>query len=181
VNLDITPQPWMQQAACTGKTADLFYPERHDAVEVKYAVAICQACPVREQCLAHAIATGEDHGVWGGLTPGQRWDHAHGQAPRRKGRPPTMKPIVHGTAAGFHRHYAYGEKACQPCLDAHAEYKRPRRAGKNATTAERIAAIPHGTPRGYRAHHRLDTPPCRACRDAWNADKRNRRNQKKAA
>ena len=181
MNLDTTPLPWMAQAACIGKTADLFYPERHDAVEVKYAVAICQACPVRQECLAHAIATGEDHGVWGGLTPGQRWDHAHGQAPRRQGRPPTMRPIVHGTAAGYQAHYRRGTDPCQPCRDAHSESTR-RSAGKKTTTAERIAAIPHGTPRGYHAHHRLDTPPCRACRDAWNADKRNRRrNQKKAA
>jgi hypothetical protein len=30
------------------------------------------ACPVRGECLAHALAIGERHGVWGGLTTSQR-------------------------------------------------------------------------------------------------------------
>jgi len=33
-----------------------------------------------------------------------------------------------GTATGYNRHYRAGERACRPCLDAHAAYKRRRRA-----------------------------------------------------
>jgi hypothetical protein len=183
--LDITPAPWMASASCAQADPDLWYPDRHDAVEVADAVRICHACPVRQECLDHAIAAGEDHGVWGGLTPGQRWEHAHGKPANRASRPPSMKPIDHGTASGFHQHYRRGSDACQPCLDAYAEYSaRRRRAQKNkpaTATPERVAAIHHGTVRGYRQHQRMNHPPCQPCRDARNADKRARRNQKKAA
>ena len=30
------------------------------------AIAICQLCPVQDPCLAYAIRTGQQHGVWGG-------------------------------------------------------------------------------------------------------------------
>ena len=36
------------------------------------AKAVCADCPVREACLAYAINTGEDFGVWGGTTPDER-------------------------------------------------------------------------------------------------------------
>jgi WhiB family redox-sensing transcriptional regulator len=36
------------------------------------AKALCQACPVRAQCAAHALATREPYGVWGGFTETER-------------------------------------------------------------------------------------------------------------
>lgn len=36
------------------------------------AKAICATCPVRAECLAVAVAAGERHGVWGGLTSDER-------------------------------------------------------------------------------------------------------------
>lgn len=33
---------------------------------------ICAACPIREECLAHALANKERFGMWGGLTPIER-------------------------------------------------------------------------------------------------------------
>ena len=38
-----------------------------------------------------------------------------------------------GTATGYNRHYRAGERACRPCLDAHAAAKRARRAARAAT------------------------------------------------
>ena len=36
------------------------------------AVAICHRCEMRSNCLAQALQSGEQLGVWGGLTPEQR-------------------------------------------------------------------------------------------------------------
>jgi WhiB family redox-sensing transcriptional regulator len=36
------------------------------------AKAVCAACPVREQCLAHAVAYDERYGIWGGLNQDER-------------------------------------------------------------------------------------------------------------
>jgi WhiB family redox-sensing transcriptional regulator len=36
------------------------------------AVEGCMSCPVRGECLVYALAAGERHGIWGGLTPPER-------------------------------------------------------------------------------------------------------------
>ena len=36
------------------------------------ALTICVSCPVRDACLAHALAEKERFGMWGGLTPIER-------------------------------------------------------------------------------------------------------------
>ncbi|MEU3016202.1 WhiB family transcriptional regulator [Nocardiopsis sp. NPDC007018] len=50
---------------------DLFFAE--SPAEVEAAKAICEACPIREQCLADALERREPWGVWGGqlLVSGQ--------------------------------------------------------------------------------------------------------------
>lgn len=36
------------------------------------ARAVCEACPVREECLAFALAHGVRHGIWGGFNHDER-------------------------------------------------------------------------------------------------------------
>lgn len=36
------------------------------------AKAVCAGCPVQAQCREWALATGQDTGVWGGLTDTER-------------------------------------------------------------------------------------------------------------
>jgi WhiB family redox-sensing transcriptional regulator len=36
------------------------------------AKAICRECPVRRECLEHALSVGETHGIWGGLNEAER-------------------------------------------------------------------------------------------------------------
>ncbi|HXY44652.1 MAG TPA: WhiB family transcriptional regulator [Acidimicrobiales bacterium] len=61
---------WRQRAACRGLDPDIFYPvSDEDAWEAK---AVCDACPVRQPCLEHALAGREREGVWGGLTERER-------------------------------------------------------------------------------------------------------------
>jgi WhiB family transcriptional regulator, redox-sensing transcriptional regulator len=61
---------WRARAACRGTHAGLFY-DLHPAV-VDAAKAVCDGCPVRAQCAAHAVAAGEEFGVWGGLAAHER-------------------------------------------------------------------------------------------------------------
>lgn len=69
------PPPWRERAACDGADLEIFFPVgiAGPAVwQISQAKAICQGCPVREQCLQYALRTGQDHGIWGGLTAGER-------------------------------------------------------------------------------------------------------------
>lgn len=70
---------WRDRAACRGTGPALFYDP--DPAAVAAAKLVCTTCPARAPCAAHAIATGEPHGVWGGLT-----EH------ERRCRPPRRRP-----------------------------------------------------------------------------------------
>ena len=54
------------------------------------AQQLCQACPVREACLADALARGEEHGVWGGkiLVQGEVVPFKRGRGRPRKEQQP---------------------------------------------------------------------------------------------
>ena len=65
-------QRWRTDAACRGRDPEEFHPEPGQSGAVQAAVAVCAACPVRNPCLAYALAAGEGRGVWGGLTVNER-------------------------------------------------------------------------------------------------------------
>ncbi|HET9500994.1 MAG TPA: WhiB family transcriptional regulator [Marmoricola sp.] len=52
------------QLPCRANDAELFFAESPSDVEL--AKALCQACPVRAECLAGALDRREPWGVWGG-------------------------------------------------------------------------------------------------------------------
>ena len=61
---------WVGRAACSGLDPAVLYPPTDDeAVEAK---AICEQCPVQQECLEHAIEHREKNGVWGGATERER-------------------------------------------------------------------------------------------------------------
>lgn len=70
---------WAAEAACIGKT-HLFLPEtgnsgperRAAAAAEARALLICAECPVRTECLEHAVREREFHGTWGGTTEDER-------------------------------------------------------------------------------------------------------------
>ena len=64
--------PWRTAGRCRGVDSDVFYPPGDDDELAEEAKAICSLCSVRQACLEHALATGEKHGVWGGLTERER-------------------------------------------------------------------------------------------------------------
>jgi WhiB family transcriptional regulator, redox-sensing transcriptional regulator len=79
---------WQDRAACKGHQPDLWYPDgmqgQNDAYRYAAARVVCDTCPVKADCLAHAIANDERHGMWGGLTPTERKALAKG---RRRSEP----------------------------------------------------------------------------------------------
>lgn len=69
------PRPeWFDEAACRGVDPGLFHPARGDYAVERNALAICAGCPVRDQCLTHAVTHHELHGIWGGTSARERRD-----------------------------------------------------------------------------------------------------------
>jgi WhiB family redox-sensing transcriptional regulator len=68
---------WQLKGSCQGLNSSVFFHpdgERGSARSRRAdrAKAICQRCPVLEQCRRHALAVREPYGVWGGLTEEER-------------------------------------------------------------------------------------------------------------
>jgi WhiB family redox-sensing transcriptional regulator len=68
---------WRQRAACQapGVDPELFFPVGDFGPALSQAAAakrVCARCPVRASCLAWALRGGEQDGIWGGTTPGER-------------------------------------------------------------------------------------------------------------
>ena len=61
---------WWFAGLCAQTDPEVFFPEKGGSV--REAKAVCARCPVRAQCLAHALAHGERFGVWGGLSEPER-------------------------------------------------------------------------------------------------------------
>jgi WhiB family redox-sensing transcriptional regulator len=58
---------WRDLAACLDVVAAGYDPFFADSVELQAeAIAICEACPVRDACLTFAVRTGQQYGIWGG-------------------------------------------------------------------------------------------------------------------
>lgn len=69
---------WQASAACAGDMGAAFYPPvraERKAVRIgreRRAKAVCATCPVRSECLEHALTHDERYGIWGGLTRKER-------------------------------------------------------------------------------------------------------------
>jgi WhiB family transcriptional regulator, redox-sensing transcriptional regulator len=71
----ITGGNWRSAAACLAAEPELFFPVSDSGKGLEQAArakAICASCPVRDDCLAFAVRTRQPHGIWGGMTPGER-------------------------------------------------------------------------------------------------------------
>lgn len=69
---NLTPEPWTRQALCAETAPDAFFPEPYDRHAAEAAKRVCAQCPVQAECLAFALRTNQQEGIWGGLTRGQR-------------------------------------------------------------------------------------------------------------
>jgi WhiB family transcriptional regulator, redox-sensing transcriptional regulator len=75
---------WQDAAACRDADPELFFPDGDNKSardQVKMAKLICRGCPVSVTCLTWALASGQEAGIWGGLTEDQR------RRLSRRGRP----------------------------------------------------------------------------------------------
>lgn len=83
VSLPNVGQRWQAEALCVGAARDYWFPMDYEDPErlsdqarmrAQYrgaARAICGRCPVAEQCMALAVATKPEHGIWAGV----EWGH----------------------------------------------------------------------------------------------------------
>lgn len=65
----------MDAAACVGEDPELFFPagkRRWHSADLDAARQVCQACPIRTQCLERALKVGAEFGIWAGTTPLER-------------------------------------------------------------------------------------------------------------
>ncbi|MFD8211512.1 WhiB family transcriptional regulator [Streptomyces sp. NPDC059695] len=60
---------WMVSAVCRTAHADELFVEGQAQSRAK---TLCTGCPVRAECLAHALDSRIEHGVWGGMTERER-------------------------------------------------------------------------------------------------------------
>jgi WhiB family transcriptional regulator, redox-sensing transcriptional regulator len=66
---------WRAASACLNADPDMFFPVAVGTAassQVSRALRMCQACPVKQQCLDFAVQSGEKEGIWGGTTPEER-------------------------------------------------------------------------------------------------------------
>jgi WhiB family transcriptional regulator, redox-sensing transcriptional regulator len=66
---------WRAYAACRDVDPELFFPDgdiRSARAQVQTAKLICRGCRVSPTCLSWALASGQEAGIWGGLTEDER-------------------------------------------------------------------------------------------------------------
>ena len=66
---------WRERSACLDEDPELFFPVGNSGpavLRIEEAKTVCRRCPVMEQCRQWALETGQDHGVWGGLSEEER-------------------------------------------------------------------------------------------------------------
>jgi WhiB family redox-sensing transcriptional regulator len=76
---------WRGRAACRDSDPDLFFPVGSSGTaveEIQAAKAVCGTCTVRPQCLAFALESNQEAGVWGGLDEEERRRLRRNRGPR---------------------------------------------------------------------------------------------------
>ena len=66
---------WRHRAACRDEDPELFFPIGTSGpalLQVEQAKAVCRRCSVTDECLQWALETGQDAGVWGGMSEEER-------------------------------------------------------------------------------------------------------------
>ncbi|MEJ2853285.1 MULTISPECIES: WhiB family transcriptional regulator [unclassified Saccharothrix] len=66
---------WRHYASCRKEDPELFFPVGTSGPalsQVAEAKSICRLCPVISDCLAWALESGQEAGVWGGLSEDER-------------------------------------------------------------------------------------------------------------
>jgi|GEM_PF-70733 len=189
---------WRDTAACSEYDPELFFPVGNTGralLQIEEAKAVCRRCPVMDQCLQWALESGEDYGIWGGLSETERRAlkrrRARGRADQPAGKPDTPATVQElwdqrSTPLGDgHVGWTGAEQGrCRegvftPLQVAFIVSRGRKPVGKLKRLCEVNGCIAHvedldertrcGTRPGYRRHLTEGVEPCVACRQA-NAD-----------
>jgi WhiB family transcriptional regulator, redox-sensing transcriptional regulator len=71
----VAAMDWRHRAACRDEDPELFFPIGTSGpalLQVEQAKAVCRRCPVTDECLRWALESGQDAGVWGGMSEEER-------------------------------------------------------------------------------------------------------------
>lgn len=68
--MDTDVMNWQDEALCAQTDPDMFFPV--DGSHGAKAIAVCDDCPVRVQCLEFALTNHITEGIFGGLPPRKR-------------------------------------------------------------------------------------------------------------
>jgi WhiB family redox-sensing transcriptional regulator len=66
---------WRHRAACREEDPEMFFPVGISGpaiLQIAEAKNVCRRCPVLSKCLSWALETGQDAGVWGGMSEEER-------------------------------------------------------------------------------------------------------------
>lgn len=83
---------WRHRAACRDTDPELHFPIGNTGpalLQIEEARAVCRRCPVRTECLTWALDSGQDSGVWGGMSEDERR-----ALNRRQQRQPTAAQVA---------------------------------------------------------------------------------------
>jgi WhiB family redox-sensing transcriptional regulator len=72
---EYTTMDWRHRALYRDEDPELFFPigtTGPGLVQIEQAKAVCRRCPVVQSCLDWALRSGQDSGVWGGLSEDER-------------------------------------------------------------------------------------------------------------
>jgi WhiB family transcriptional regulator, redox-sensing transcriptional regulator len=71
----VSTMDWRHVAACREVDPELFFPIGNSGpalLQIEEAKQVCRRCTVLEDCLRWAIDSGQDAGVWGGMSEEER-------------------------------------------------------------------------------------------------------------
>ena len=86
---------WRDRAACLEEDPELFFPIGNTGpaiMQIEEAKAVCRRCPVMDTCLKWAIESGQDAGVWGGMSEDERRALKRRNARARRASSPPRHP-----------------------------------------------------------------------------------------
>ena len=66
---------WRHKAVCRDEDPELFFPVGNSGpalAQIADAKLVCNRCPVTTECLTWALDSGQDAGVWGGMSEDER-------------------------------------------------------------------------------------------------------------
>jgi len=101
---------WQLRADCRHANRDLFFSREGEGHGARLrrehsAKKFCKPCPVRRQCLEHALTTGEPFGVWGGTTELER-RAGTARSPWEPSARPALRVRAHAVSPGCARQSA---------------------------------------------------------------------------